>query len=327
MTTPTAARTYSEKSAHWYYANGLPAYEIPKKTGGGMRSPTLADARKLGLLFSVSRVIDQLAKPGLQSWLTEQAVLACLTTPRLDGEGDDAFVHRVLQEEKQQEQESRAARDLGSQMHDALESLFNGLPAEDDIAPWVLPAFDALQKYGAVQSTEAVVIGPGYGGKADLITETTTERWIWDFKTTKKFPDKEPWPEHRLQLSAYANALWLKNSAKPVRVGNCYISTVEQGKYAIFEHDPNWRNTYLHGFAPLIEYLCWATGYCPPGSELREPEPVSPPEESSPAEPPQESPEPSPQEKQLQKPWQPEPGKHYARTEAVRVNPPGGLAQ
>src|SRR5436190_23373532 len=46
---------------------------------------TLRDARKLGLLPSVTNILGVITKPELTAWLQEQAVLAALTLPRLEG--------------------------------------------------------------------------------------------------------------------------------------------------------------------------------------------------------------------------------------------------
>ena len=73
------------ESGHWYDKNGNPAYEIIG-ANGKQRNTTLRDAKKLGLLPSVTTVIGAVAKPGLNRWLQEQAILAALTLPRLEGE-------------------------------------------------------------------------------------------------------------------------------------------------------------------------------------------------------------------------------------------------
>lgn len=270
MSTPTAARPNTESgSSHWYYTNGLPCYELPKKAGAGTKSPTLADARKLNLLPSVTTILKILNKPALTNWMIEQAVLAAMTSPRREGEELDAFLDRILHQEKVQEQEAGAARDRGTEIHEALERLFTGQEVTSEIDPWVRPAYSAIVEYGALVATEKILTGPGYAGKTDLLLEAPGAWVIFDYKSAKKLPEKEPWPEHKLQLSAYAKAYkrmmgQIENapSPKPIQVANCYISTVEMGKFIIHELD-EWETTYQKGFAPLVEHWCWATGYSP----------------------------------------------------------------
>ena len=58
---------------------------------GEARATTLRDARKLGLLPSVTNVLGVINKPELVEWKMTQAVLAALTLPRRDGGGEDGF--------------------------------------------------------------------------------------------------------------------------------------------------------------------------------------------------------------------------------------------
>ena len=45
-----------ESASHWYDLDGQPCHEVPRAKGDGMRPTTLADARKLHLLPSVTNV-------------------------------------------------------------------------------------------------------------------------------------------------------------------------------------------------------------------------------------------------------------------------------
>lgn len=263
MSTPTAARPVNSDSAHWYTKDGKPAYEVPyadpKK---GNRRTTLSDARKLNLLPSVTTILRILHKQGLVDWLVEQACLAVLTTPKEPSENLDAFVHRVLHQEKVQDQESTIAKDFGTECHKGMENLFLGEPVDPKLLPWILPASEAIRAYGGRYEPELVVVGPGYAGKLDLKLTSDDRIWLWDWKTTKKLPDKGAWPEHRLQLAAYAYAL-AAIGMPTIKTGNVYISTVDQGKFVVCEHNESWLETYTEGFEPLVKHWQWATGYKP----------------------------------------------------------------
>lgn len=279
----TIANVKHSSSPHWYHAvTGVPMHQIPTSDGKKMKSCTLADARKLNLLPSVTTIIDAiLRKPALEAWKTEQAVLACLTAPRLESEATDAFVHRVLQEEQQQVQEARAAADLGTKLHAALEAFFQGEEMDPAYKPWVMPAAEKLLTYGALVDTERVLVGNGYAGTTDLILDSPVCLWLWDLKTTKRLPEKGAWSEHRLQLSAYAAAqmrmdLEKAPEHKPIRTGNLYVSTANEGKFVIWEHE-DWTETYQQGFVPLLAHWQWANRYWPSAAPVTVPEFVAEP--------------------------------------------------
>lgn len=273
-TTPTAARPTARKDSHWYARDGTPCYEIIGKTTGRPRPVNIADARAQGLLPSVTTIIDSiLRKPALEAWKTEQAILACLTAPRKDGEEIDAFIHRVLQEEQQQNQEAKQAADRGTEIHAALEAYFTGQEVDPEIKPWIMPAAEALMKYGKLVAAEKILVGDGYAGKTDLILDGPECWWVFDYKSTKKLPDPEKggaYAEHRLQCSAYAQAyadlIAGAGNTKPIRTGNLYISSIQAdqagGKFVICEHE-EWQSTYADGFEPLVQHWQWANKYRP----------------------------------------------------------------
>lgn len=269
----TAAHAPRSEGAHWYLPSGEPFYEVPyADPAKGMRKATLADARKVGALPGVSTILSVLHKPGLVTWLTEQACLAVLTTPRNEGEGLDAFVERVLQTEKVQEQEAEKARDLGTFLHDALQKRSHGYEVDANLAPWIEPAFQSALTLGSFLAAEWVVIGDGYGGKIDLLLQGEQNWWVLDWKTAKKLPRVgEVWPEHELQCSAYARGFQRTLAEFPhlrakqltrIRTGNVYISTVNRGQFVFTEHRP-WLDTYEKGFKPLVQYWRYANDYAP----------------------------------------------------------------
>ena len=98
------------EAGHWYTADGEPAYTVERSDGKGYRNTTLRDAKKLGLLPSVTTILSLAAKPLLQNWLQQQAILAALTLPRNEGESEDDYLDRVMQDSKAQ---GRQAADQG----------------------------------------------------------------------------------------------------------------------------------------------------------------------------------------------------------------------
>lgn len=257
----TIAKPTTTESSHWYYPDGRPCYNVPyadpKK---GNRPTTLADARKLGLLPSVTTLLKILHKEALVNWLIENACLAVLTSPRKDGEELDAFVERVLHTERVQDEESRMARDRGTEIHAALELAFLDQGMASDMESWIGPVFEDLNARGKTIGAELIVVGDGYAGKIDLVTEFNGSVWLWDFKTTKRLPTRGAWMEHILQLSGYAAAYERLDASRPIRTGNVYISTIESGKYYVIEHEP-WGPTYNDGFVPLVRLWQYLNNY------------------------------------------------------------------
>src|SRR5512137_708288 len=90
-------KLFSADRAHWYQRNGVPLHTVPSAKGEP-RPTTLRDARKLGLYPSVTNILGVIAKPELDSWKQEHAVLSALTLPREPGESEDAFAKRVVRD-------------------------------------------------------------------------------------------------------------------------------------------------------------------------------------------------------------------------------------
>ena len=234
-------RTFAQ-DAHWYQRDGTPMHTVIGSTTGKARPTNVADARKLGLLPSVTAITRILDKPALVRWKMEQTVLATMTTPRLLNEADDAFVDRVLNLEKQHEAEADAAKQLGQDIHAAIQDHLAGERAPEPLQVYVNAAMGELDKFIPAMSkrkifTEKVVVAKEYAGRVDLWAELLELLTVLDFKTCKHIP-KNPYPENAMQLAAYAQAIQLETKFyHQVVAANIYISTTEPGKAATIFHD------------------------------------------------------------------------------------------
>jgi len=85
------------------------------------------DARKLGLLPSVTNVLSVINKPELVEWKMTQAVLAALTLPRMDGEDLGVFAKRVVEDAQSQ---VKGAAEFGSAFHAGAELVANTLEVD-----------------------------------------------------------------------------------------------------------------------------------------------------------------------------------------------------
>ena len=205
----------TSESGHWYDKDGNPAYQIIG-TNGKQRNTTLRDAKKLGLLPSVTTILGVAAKPGLDRWKQEQAILAALTLPRLDGEEESEWLSRVLSDSKAQ---GRDAADRGTYIHGVLESFFDGILLES-IPEYCRNAENALKAAFGNRLWIPEKSGShelGFAGKVDLHAKGDKVKGIppvvCDFKT-KEIPLEKvvPYEDHIMQIAAYRELLGLADA-------------------------------------------------------------------------------------------------------------------
>lgn len=215
-------------SEHWYDQNGKPCYEVLKADGKSMRGTTLADARKLALVPSVTTVLGVLAKPALETWKVRQGILAALTLPKLEDETEDAYLSRILSDSGQQ---AKDAADEGTRIHDAIERDFHGLVVEERYRPHVAGVRKHLTEiFPDVKDwvSEKSFCHPwGYGGKVDLHSPSTGI--VVDFKGKDgDFTDgkKLAYDQH-YQLAAYQAGLCPLSNAV---CANVFFSRTHPGK-------------------------------------------------------------------------------------------------
>ena len=199
-----------EKSGHFYTKDGSPAYTVIGSSPGKERATNVSDARKLGLLPSTTTIIGVANKgEGLQRWLAEQAILAALTLPRLEGEEEGVWLSRVMKDSKAT---GREAAERGTAIHNIIESYFEQVYMPEK--PAYLDAIDSALKsaFGEQPWLSERSFGHplGFGGKCDLMAKKINGKggFIVDFKTKTTDLDKiDVWFEHELQLAAYREGL------------------------------------------------------------------------------------------------------------------------
>jgi hypothetical protein len=165
-------KLFNPENAHWYRRDGEALHSVPSAKGQP-RPTTLRDARKLGLLPSVTNVLGVINKPELVEWKMTQAVLAALTLPRRDGEGEDAFAKRVVEDAQGR---VRTAAEFGSAFHAGAEQVARNLEVDPagPCAAW-LNLHRAWFQANCLRVvwTERVLVNLafGYAGTADLLVE------------------------------------------------------------------------------------------------------------------------------------------------------------
>jgi hypothetical protein len=194
---------------------------------GEPRPTTLRDARKLGLLPSVTNILGVIAKPELTAWLQEQAVMAALTLPRIAGETEDAFARRVVEDSLTTRD---GAADFGTAFHHGAERAAQTLEVDPKH-----PAAEWLRHYRVwyqgnamtLRWTEKVLVHPEgcYAGTADLLIDHAVHGpTLVDLKTMKMKAGMKmtPYKTWCYQLAAYRYALGL-----PVKCMNLVVNSNE----------------------------------------------------------------------------------------------------
>ena len=200
-----------QDTGHWYTKEGTPAYTTIGKTG--VRATTLRDARKEGLLPSVTTIINLMSKPALSSWLQQQVLLAALTLPRESNEPEQEWLKRVMSDSKAT---GREAAERGTAIHNIIQGYFEQMYLPEK--PVYLDAIDSTLKsaFGSQLWLSEKSFGHhlGYGGKCDLMAKPMNgQGFVVDFKTKDTDLDKvDIYFEHELQLAAYREGLNLPNA-------------------------------------------------------------------------------------------------------------------
>lgn len=223
---------------HYYTRGGEPMHYVQAKSGA-LRPTTVADARRLGLVPSVTTIMSVADRPGLRNWLIGNAIRAALATPREEGETDDAYVTRIQQIAGET---GRAAADRGTQIHDAIERFWTGGdPGEwaalaEATASKVKEHFALTDGWVAEQSFASDL---GFGGKVDLHHPSLV---VVDYKTKDRIdnPKRLAYREHVAQLAAYAVGLGLTDGSDwaNIRLANVFVGA-ECGTIIVHEWSPD----------------------------------------------------------------------------------------
>lgn len=217
-----------EEGGHWYTRTGQPAYE-QRTQKGGLRPTDLRDAKKQGLVPSVTTVLSVIAKPQLVTWCMDQAILAALTLPKRSDEAEAAYLARIREDSKAQ---TKAAAEEGSRIHDAIECHFKGRPYPEayrlHVAAVVVELARLFPSVADWRAEDSFAHPMGYGGKVDLHSPSTGI--VVDFKGKDgDFSDgkKLAYDQH-YQLAAYQMGLLLPSNV----CANVFVSRTHPGRVA-----------------------------------------------------------------------------------------------
>lgn len=264
-------KLFSPDSTHWYQRDGVPLHSVPSLKGEP-RPTTLRDARKLGLLPSVTNILGVIAKPELTAWLQEQAVVAALTLPRIAGETEDAFAHRVVADSQTTRD---GAADFGTAFHDGAERVAQTLEvhAAHPAAEWLRHYRDWYQaQVNTLHWTERTLVEPsrGFAGTADLLIEHREHGLcLVDLKTMKVRPGEKPKPYRSwcYQLAAYREGV-VTGEDRPVKCLNLIVNSLQAGPPMEHVWSEEELEQGLEAFYAAHRLWCIEKGY-EPGEKLK----------------------------------------------------------
>lgn len=201
------------QAAHYYTLGGL-----PRHTNSNGKPTTLRDARKENLLPSVTTIMKIMAKPQVEAWEIEQAILASVTLPRKPDEAADAFAGRIVAD---MDRVCEHARQFGDALHNGIEHINRTgelPPAMSPIAVAYPRLIEWLKKYlewfkdsiAKVYSCESVIVhgNAGYAGRVDLHAHHYGYGdCVIDFKSQRVRKRVEFYDDWIYQLSAYQQKL------------------------------------------------------------------------------------------------------------------------
>ena len=264
--------------------DGKAAHSQPTKTKGAKptRPTTIADAKRIGLLPSVSAYTRMLAAPYLERYKMLEVAKACYNCPPAGGENYDDYARHIIEKSGK---DGSGAAEVGTAVHAALDLFFTDREAyngcadiqcqDGNVVPadsFVLPAMARINGMGLeVKSTESILVNAAYGyaGTTDMIFSKGEKCGILDFKT-KRTKQDEPvisGDTHCMQIAAYHAAYWGADDGEPIGVNavgyNVYISTTEIGRVNVVEYS---RDELLEGwqaFKSCLQLYRYIKGFDP----------------------------------------------------------------
>jgi hypothetical protein len=241
------ANSYASEAGHWYHKDGTPCYEVMAKASNRLRPTTLRDARKLGLVPSVSGIIKVAAAPALENWKVKRALRTALEWPPI--EDTEEWIDLVI---AKAEAEGRETADLGSAIHACIEKHLRGeqydMQAYGECVRGALAEFDGWAGLDGNKPEKSFAHHLGYGGKCDL----HKPGFVCDFKS-KDFDESwrpTTWDNHAMQLSAYREGFNMPSA----RCAIVFVSTTSKGLTRLVEVAENELAKGWRMFQALLTY-------------------------------------------------------------------------
>ena len=266
----TSRLVQTQESGHWYTSDGQSAHVIVG-ANGKERNTTVADARKLKLLPSVTSVLGILEKPNLTAWKIEQAILSSLTLPRQQDEDLTEYAKRCVADSK--ESTTKAAQH-GTDMHVEMENILLGKPTSKE--PFLQPYIETFRNWAKenVEDTywcEKALVGRGYAGRCDAMVKLKgIGDAVIDLKNRKYNSRYEPFylESDCPQLSCYRHAIEDEVVGGPLACVSVVLPSNDPSKILTKQWDEEDLVESFKAFQHLLKIWAWLKNYVPPGMEL-----------------------------------------------------------
>jgi len=222
----------TSSGGHWYYPDATPCHQVAKRDGE-MRNTNLRDARKLGLLPSVTGILGIIGKESLVSWRIKQALYSSLGLPKTDDETPDYWAKRCIAMSDKAKEDAAVS---GSRIHDALEKALTNMPYPDELKVFVEPVAQGFkEKEIEITALEKTMtsVEYGYAGTCDMMFEWKSGKGICDHKT-RNTTEGKPFAKYEtepMQLASYYVMAYGEDSIDTAMLVNCLISRTEPGRF------------------------------------------------------------------------------------------------
>lgn len=261
-----------KESGHWYTKEGEPAYTQIIKSGvnkGNERNTTVADARKLGLVPSVTTITSVLDKGGLNFWLQNRAAQAAeyalATTLNDTGVITDADFSTLCITGIVNKLPENNAAEIGTAIHGGVQDWIETGSTAGEWNRWYKPVKEVFESLGVTSPVSERSFSNGrFAGAVDL--HDFDNNIIIDFKTkdfTKiddVFLDKNGKKvtkfhsdENGMQLAAYGQGLKMNNPK--TRYFNLFLSRQDPDIYILHEWKQDDIELFNKMFTNLVDYF------------------------------------------------------------------------
>jgi len=247
---------HATEAGHWYKLDGTPFYTLDGKNGC-KRNVTLADAKKLkDIVPSVTTIIRECYKAGLENYKINQNILAALTLPRIESEKEIDWIKRVRQDAKEH---TLQRAEKGTAIHAAIQAGFEKKPSQSLPYEYYLVAAQKIAEEIGEQDwiCEKSFATERYGGKVDL----HNANYLIDIKTKEgSLNEVKLYDEHYMQLAGYCKGLNRHNGADILdcKYGILFVSENKEAKLLIATEEDIKRGWEM--FISLCAYWYAKTG-------------------------------------------------------------------
>lgn len=256
---------------HWYDKEGNPRYTVPyADPRKGERDATLSDAKKLGLVPSVTTITSVVGSDALVNYKMQQLLDAVLKYPYENGVDVNKWRSAMVQASKEH---SEKAAKRGNEIHNALEDYFKTGKISRKEKAYIEPVIESIHKeypdFTWIAEASFTSQTHGYGGKVDLHGYYDEGDYILnpviiDFKTkgTDDRSKMKAYNGHHMQLASYALGLF-EDWGDQVDRRNIFISTETPGVFEWTQSPNENYNKDVTMFLSLLEFWKLDNNYNP----------------------------------------------------------------